>query len=73
MKFLIKTDEICWEDFEIVGVTTNTPDFGAGDGQVLVQGFHSAGLAGLNHLPAYSWKISPAIRHSCTISNTHFM
>ena len=53
MKNLIKTDEIWWEDFELVGVTTNTPDFGSGDGQVLVQAFYASGLTGLNHLPAY--------------------
>ena len=53
MSNLIKSDEIWWEDFEIIGVTTNTPDYHAKDGQVLVQAFYSSGLTGLNHLPAY--------------------
>lgn len=53
MKTLLKTDEIYWDDFRVIGVTTHTPDYDAQDGQVLVQGYDPRNLSYLDNFPAY--------------------
>lgn len=60
MKTLLHTDEIYWDEFTLMGVTTHTPDYApdalftsAGKRQVLVQSHNPRNLALLDQFPAY--------------------
>lgn len=60
MKNLLHTDEIYWDEFTLMGVTTHTPDYApdalftsAGQRQVLVQSHNPRNLALLDQFPAY--------------------
>jgi len=60
MKTLLHTDEIYWDEFTLMGVTTHTPDYSpdalftsAGKRQVLVQSHNPRNLALLDQFPAY--------------------